>query len=62
MKKITFIISLICLGFTLIPSFLVFFEVISMEVNKNLMFTGTIGWFLTAPFWMNQKEGNSNAG
>lgn len=56
MKKIAFIISMICLALTLLPSFLVFMGVISLEANKNLMLAGTIGWFLTAPYWMHQKQ------
>lgn len=61
MKKIAFIISMICLALTLLPSFLVFMGHISLETNKNLMLAGTIGWFLTAPYWMNQKQKNPSA-
>ena len=56
MKKIALIISLICLTMTLVPAFLVFFQVIPLETNKHLMLAGTIGWFLTAPYWMDKKE------
>ncbi len=56
MKKAAQIISYICLVLTLVPSFLVFFGYISLDMNKNLMLAGTIGWFITAPFWMNKKE------
>lgn len=56
MKKIAFPISIVCLLLTLIPSFLVYAGLISLEVNKNLMLAGTIGWFCTAPFWMNKRK------
>lgn len=56
MKKSAFIISLICLALTLLPSFFVYAGKISLESSKTLMLIGTIGWFLTAPYWMNQKE------
>ena len=56
MKTITFYFSIACLALTLIPSFLVFGGMISLEVSKTLMLAGTIGWFCSAPFWMNKKE------
>jgi hypothetical protein len=56
MKNILKIISFIGLGLTLIPSFLVYQGVLSPETNNNFMLIGTIIWFLTAPFWMNQKS------
>ena len=56
MKRILMLISFVSLGMTIVPAFLVFAQKISMEHNKILMFVGTLGWFLTAPFWM-KKEG-----
>ena len=56
MKKAAQIISYLCLALTLVPSFLVFMGYISLDMNKNLMLVGTIGWFVTAPFWMNKNE------
>lgn len=50
------ILSAIGLILTLVPSFLVFAGVIDLECNKTLMLAGTILWFITAPFWMNQKR------
>ncbi|GAB3661576.1 hypothetical protein GCM10028791_36170 [Echinicola sediminis] len=49
------IISFIALGLTLIPSFLVFTGTITADQCKNLMFAGTVAWFITAPKWMNKK-------
>jgi hypothetical protein len=49
-------ISVICLLLTIIPSFLVFWGVITSDLNKILMLCGTIGWFITAPYWMNKKQ------
>ena len=56
MKNLLIIISILSLVITLVPSFLVFAGVMSLEMNKNLMLIGTIGWFATAPSWMNKKE------
>lgn len=55
MKKIIIIISFLCLALTIVPAFLVFYDQITWEQNKNLMFLGTVGWFVTCPFWMKQK-------
>ncbi len=55
MKMILKLISLIGLGLTLLPSFFVFFGLIELDPNKNLMILGTILWFITAPFWMNKR-------
>lgn len=56
MKKIAIIISVICLGLTLLPSFFVYSGSISLDASKNLMLAGTIGWFISASFWMNPKQ------
>ena len=50
------ILSLIGLGLTVIPSFLVFAGVISLYENKELMFAGTVLWFITAPLWIGKKD------
>lgn len=56
MKSLLIIISILSLVITLVPSFLVLSGVMSLEMNKTLMLIGTIGWFVTAPSWMNKKE------
>lgn len=56
MKKLLVIISILSLLMTIIPSFLVFAGLMTLEMNKTLMLIGTIGWFITAPSWMNKKE------
>jgi hypothetical protein len=55
MKKLLVLVSIGSLLLTLIPAFLVISNIISLEMNKNLMLIGTLGWFLTAPYWMNKK-------
>ena len=61
MKKVAQIISYISLIITIVPSFLVFLGYIPLEINKHLMLAGTIGWFLSAPFWMNKKQKEPSA-
>jgi hypothetical protein len=56
MKNLLVIISILSLLMTIIPSFLVFAGLMTLDMNKTLMLIGTIGWFITAPSWMNKKE------
>jgi hypothetical protein len=60
MKKLTQCISFLSLLLTLLPSFLVYLQLISPQLNKTLMLIGTIGWFVTASYWMN-KPNNQHA-
>lgn len=55
MKKLLILLSLFSLLLTIVPSFLVFYGVMALEMNKTLMLIGTVGWFATAPHWMNKK-------
>jgi hypothetical protein len=50
------IVALIGLGFTIIPSILVFSDRITFEMHTNLMIVGMILWFAASPFWMKEKE------
>jgi hypothetical protein len=56
MKNLLVVISILSLVITIVPSFLVFAGVMTLEMNKTLMLVGTTGWFVTAPSWMNKKE------
>lgn len=56
MKKLLVAASLIGLGLTLIPSFLVFSGSISLESNKTLMLLGTLLWFVAASGWLGTDE------
>lgn len=58
MKTIAVIISVICLALTLLPSFFVYAGAITLDTSKSLMIAGTIGWFISASFWMNRKQKN----
>ncbi|WP_422860763.1 hypothetical protein ACOKFD_07995 [Flagellimonas sp. S174] len=53
--KILKSISYVGLILTLVPSFLVFLQVLELELYKNLMLLGTLIWCTTAPFWINKK-------
>lgn len=55
-KAILIILSFIALAMTVVPAFLVFANVISLQEHKHYMFAGTIIWFATAPFWMGKKK------
>lgn len=58
-RIILIIISFVGLALTIVPAFLVFFQTMTLDQNKNLMFIGTIMWFITAPFWMKHKKESS---
>jgi len=55
MKTLLKIVSLVGLLTTIVPSFLVFADIITLDTNKLLMILGTLLWFISVPFWMNKK-------
>jgi len=55
MKTLLKLVSLIGLLATIVPSFLVFADIITLDTNKLLMIVGTLLWFISAPLWMNKK-------
>ncbi len=55
MKQLIKIVSILGLALTLLPSILLFQEVISANLCKQLMLLGTVMWFTTAPSWMNKS-------
>ena len=55
MKKIVWFISFLGLALTLFPSIFVFIGTIEIDINKKLMFLGTLLWFISAPFRMKKK-------
>jgi len=56
MKLFLKTLSYIGLVLTLIPCFLVFTTVISPELSKMLMITGTFLWFGTSVFWIKKDK------
>ena len=57
MKKFLGFISISGLVLMVLPSFLVFGQILTWEAHANLMIAGTILWFLAAPFWMKKTDG-----
>lgn len=55
-KTLAAIVAVIGLVLTIVPSILVFNDVISLSYHKQLMFIGVVLWFLAAPFWMRKEE------
>jgi len=58
MRMILKILSFVGLILTIVPSVLVFANIIELSTHKNLMLLGTVLWFMTAPFWLNKKKQN----
>lgn len=50
------ILSFAGLGFTIVPSVLVFLQHISIEDHKLYMVIGMVLWFTTSPFWLKEQE------
>ncbi|MEF8795114.1 MAG: hypothetical protein V5A22_02355 [Salinivenus sp.] len=48
-------VSFVGLGLTVVPSFLVFADVIVWDTHATLMLVGTLLWFATSPFWMEEE-------
>ena len=55
MKHAATAISLIALAALVIAPTLVFLEALALDTAKHVMLAGTIGWFVSAPFWLGQK-------
>ena len=55
MKKLSTGLSIVFLLLTIVAPYLVYVQIITPEQNKLLMAAGTVGWFLTAPFWIGTK-------
>lgn len=56
MKMILKLFSFIGLALTIVPAFLVWNNNVSIDTYKNLMLIGSLTWFVSAPFWMFQKQ------
>ena len=56
MKRLLKLLSGLGLGLTLIPSCLVFIQILDWNSYLNLMAAGTLLWFATAPFWMKKES------
>ena len=61
MRLILQSISFVGLGLTVVPAFLVFSDVILWETHTVLMLVGTLLWFATSPFWMEEEVAETPA-
>jgi hypothetical protein len=59
MNRLLQLIAFAGLGLTLVPSFLVFTQIIAWSTYLTMMAAGTLLWFFTAPFGM-KKSGEAN--
>lgn len=48
------VISGLGLALTVVPAFFVFAGTIAWETHATLMLVGTVAWFATSPFWMQE--------
>ena len=55
MNNIAKIVSLIALGFVVVPCLLYFAGAIGLDAVKWTALAGTIGWFIATPMWMSRK-------
>ena len=56
MKKVLKLASWLALAGILVPPILYFSDVISQPRLETVMLVATITWFVTSPFWMNDKS------
>ena len=49
------ILSLITLGFVILPCLLFFAGAVSLDTVKWTALVGTIGWFIFTPLWMSRE-------
>ncbi|MCB9250682.1 MAG: hypothetical protein H6613_20160 [Ignavibacteriales bacterium] len=56
MITLTKIFSYTGLLLTILPSLLVFANMISLDTAKIIMLVGTIVWFIFTPSWMNKNS------
>ena len=56
MRILIKLISVVGLGLTLVPAFLVFTGRIDLAAHKNLMILGAFLWFASAPFVFGREE------
>lgn len=52
-------LSYIGLSLVLFPPFLVFQDIISLDLYKDLILGGTLIWLFNAPFWINKTKNAS---
>lgn len=55
MSNITKTVSLIALGFVVIPCLMFFAGAIGLDAAKLLALIGTFAWFAATPLWMSRK-------
>ena len=55
MKRILQTISYLALALTLLPAVSFFEDKIELSEAKLWMLVAALGWFMTAPFWMEHK-------
>lgn len=60
MKRLLMAGSIVGLGLTIVPAFLVFAGTLTWGTHALLMAIGALLWFGTAPFWMG--KGGSTRG
>jgi hypothetical protein len=55
MKRILQTVSYLALALTLLPAALFFADKLELSQAKLWMLAAALGWFVTAPFWMEHK-------
>ena len=56
MKNALKVLSFLGLALTVLPSFFVLNGLLGVNDYKLLMLAGTLGWFITAPFWIFKEK------
>ncbi|MEM7548585.1 MAG: hypothetical protein AAF363_02860 [Bacteroidota bacterium] len=56
MSKLGKTLGIVGLMLTVVPSFLIFNDTISLELNKSIILIGTLVWFIGAPLALNKSN------
>ncbi len=56
MKMLMSVLAIIALCLTVVPSILVFYGTIELDLHKKLMTAGTLLWFVAAPIWFRKEK------
>lgn len=55
-KRSMALVAIVDVGVIIVAAALVFAGSLSLDTAKLWMLLGTVGWFLTAPFWLLSQE------
>jgi hypothetical protein len=59
MRNGAIILSILGILLTVVPSFFVFYGLMTWKLHTQLVFIGMLLWFVFTPLWMKEKKAGS---